>query len=195
MSAPTGTGQADPQDVLAGVGGSWLWGLTYAVLTLAAGVVMLVWPRETAHVVAVIFGLQLLVVGLYRFVAAFALPAGAGSRLLSVLMGAAAVLAGVLCLRNPLQTVAALSLIVGVFWLLTGLVSAYLALADRDRPHRALLCGAGLLGVVAGIVVLSSPVQSAVALARLLGLWLVLIGVMELVLALALKALGRRHPL
>jgi uncharacterized membrane protein HdeD (DUF308 family) len=51
----------------------------------------------------------------------------------------------------------------------------------------------GALGVVAGIVVLGYPVASAVALARLLGLWLVLLGVAETAMAFALRGAVRRQ--
>ena len=101
-------------------------------------------------------------------------------------------LAGVLVLRHPMDTIGALSLIVGVFWLLTAVLTAYVAIADRALVHRGFLFALGALGTVAGIVVLCFPVDSAVALTRLLGLWLVLLGVFEVVMALALRSATRR---
>lgn len=103
-----------------------------------------------------------------------------------------AFLAGVLVLRHPMQTIGALTLIVGVFWLLTGVLTAFTAIADHSLPHRGLRFGLGALGAVAGVVVLCFPVDSAVALTRLLGLWLVLLGVFELVMAFALRSATRR---
>ncbi|MFE7774984.1 HdeD family acid-resistance protein [Streptomyces sp. NPDC057445] len=190
---PAGRGPREPQDVLADLGGSWGWALGLALVTLVPGIVVLVWPNGTLHVVAIIIGLQLLVTGIFRFVAAFS-GAGAreGSRLSGVLIAVVAVLAGVLCLRNPLQTIAALSLIVGVFWLLSGLLTVFIAIADHDLRHRGPAFAVGALGVVAGIVVLAYPVNSAVALARLLGLWLVLLGIVELAGAFALRAATRQ---
>jgi uncharacterized membrane protein HdeD (DUF308 family) len=51
---------------------------------------------------------------------------------------------------------------------------------------------AAVLGIVAGIVVLALPAESARALTRLLGLWLVLLGLAEAVVALAWRAALRR---
>ncbi|WP_030207815.1 HdeD family acid-resistance protein [Streptomyces sp. NRRL S-87] len=197
MSVPSAASpqrpQSDPEDVLRQVGGSWHWALGFALATLIPGIVVLVWPDETLHVLAVIIGLQLLVAGGFRFVAAFSHDRdGGGSRLAGILVALLAFLAGVLVLRHPMQTIGALSLIVGVFWLLTGVLTAYVAIADRALVHRGLLFGLGALGAVAGIVVLCFPVDSAVALTRLLGLWLVLLGVFELVMALALRSTLRR---
>ncbi|MFK0237629.1 HdeD family acid-resistance protein [Streptomyces vinaceus] len=184
--------QSDPDDVLKQVGGSWHWALGLALVTLIPGILVLVWPDETLHILAVIIGLQLLVAGVFRFVTAFSHSNDGGSRLAAVLVAVLALLAGVLVLRHPMQTIGALSLILGVFWLVTGVLTAYTAIADHTVPHRGLLFGLGALGAVAGIVVLCFPVDSAVALTRLLGLWLVLLGVFEVVMAFALRSAIRR---
>jgi uncharacterized membrane protein HdeD (DUF308 family) len=49
----------------------------------------------------------------------------------------------------------------------------------------------GLLSIAAGIVVLVWPGISLVTLAVVLGIWLVILGVMEIVLAFQLRSLGR----
>ncbi|WP_328400475.1 HdeD family acid-resistance protein [Streptomyces sp. NBC_00390] len=187
----------DPQEILGDLGASWGWALGLALATLLPGILVLVWPDETLHVLAVVVGLQLLVTGVFRFVTAFSRGRGRnGSRMPGVLIAIVAVLAGVLCLRHPMQTIAALSLIVGAFWLVSGLLTAFIAIEDRGLAHRGVAFALGAVGVIAGIVVLAFPAQSAVALARLLGLWLVLIGVVELAGAVALRAAtrGRTGP-
>ncbi|MFJ7290992.1 HdeD family acid-resistance protein [Streptomyces collinus] len=189
-SGPAGTpyGTADdPAQVLAALGRSWTWILASAVATLVPGILLLVWPEATLHVVAVLMGLYLLAAGAFRFVTAFARQEQ-GHRLPSLLLAVLYVLAGVLCLRNPLQTITALSLIVGLVWLASGILTLYTALAARDLPHRGFLLGAAVLGIVAGVVVLALPAESARALTRLLGLWLVLLGLAEAGLAFAWRA-------
>ncbi|WP_250400356.1 HdeD family acid-resistance protein [Streptomyces cellostaticus] len=186
--AAAGSGPGDAMTVLAR---SWLWILGSAVVTLVPGILILVWPDETLHVLAVLIGLYLLLIGALRFVTAFSRE-GAGERLPGLLVALLFVLAGVLCLRNPLQTIAALSLIVGLVWLASGIVTLYTAISARDLPHRGVVLGAALLGIVAGIVVLVLPTESARALTRLLGLWLVLLGLVEAAVALAWRSALRR---
>ncbi|MFF7750759.1 HdeD family acid-resistance protein [Streptomyces sp. NPDC007971] len=186
---PFGSGAAsgragDPTEALAVVARSWTWILGTAIATLVPGILVLVWPDETLHILAVLIGLYLLVAGAFRFVAAFG-RLETGERLLALLLAVVFVLAGVLCLRHPLQTVTALSLIVGVVWLVSGILTLFTALGAEDLPHRGVVLGAAVLGIVAGIVVLALPTESARALTRLLGLWLVLLGLAELALALA----------
>ncbi|MFG3588687.1 HdeD family acid-resistance protein [Streptomyces sp. NPDC047990] len=187
--APTPAG--DPAELLAALGGSWTWILGSAVATLVPGILVLVWPNESLHVLAVLIGLYLLVIGAFRFVAAFSRHEQ-GERLPGLLLALLFVLAGVLCLRNPMQTIAALSLIVGVVWLVSGMLTAYTALATRDLPHRGVVLTAAALAIVAGVVVLALPADSARALTRLLGLWLVLLGLVELGVAFAWRAALRR---
>ncbi|QNP66236.1 HdeD family acid-resistance protein [Streptomyces genisteinicus] len=186
-----GTAEAAPPGELLGrVGASWTWLLGSALVSLVPGVMILAWPDGTLHVLGVVTGLYLLVAGGFRFVAAFAQERG--QRTPGLLMAVVYVLAGVLCLRHPLQTVTALSLIVGLVWLVTGMLTLYTALAADRLPHRGFVVGAGALGIVAGIVVLALPAESALFLIRLLGLWLILLGLVELGLALAWRAASRR---
>lgn len=188
-------GQADgAARVLQQLGNSWTWVLASAAMMLVPGVLVLVWPDETLHVLAVLIGLYLLVNGAFRFVAVFA-GVGVVERIVSLAMSVLYVLAGVLCLRHPLQTIAALSLIVGVVWLVTGILTLYTAIAAEDVPHRGFVVGSAVIGIVAGIVVLALPTESARALTRLLGLWLVLLGLAETVLAFAWRAALRRSGL
>jgi uncharacterized membrane protein HdeD (DUF308 family) len=187
----TDTGPAgDSAYTLARLGRSWTWLMASAVATLVPGVLVLVWPEGTLHVLAVLIGLYLLVTGGLRFVTVFGREGQ--ERFAGLLVAVLYVVAGVLCLRDPLQTITVLSLIVGIVWLVSGILTLYTALATADLPHRGVVLGFAVLGIVAGIVVLALPAESARALTRLLGLWLVLLGLGEAALALAWRAALRR---
>lgn len=189
MTQQAQSSSADPEELLAALGRSWLWALGFGVVTFAAGIVLLVWPHASLRAVAVVIGLQLLVAGVARLVTAFSRGyARAGDRVLYVLIALLSILAGVLCLHRQVQTIGLLTMIVGVVWLLGGIVLTFAALAQRDAPYRWLtVCGGGL-SIVASIVVLGYPVQSAVAVARLFGLWLLILGLFEIGVAFAMRA-------
>jgi len=193
MSGQPRTASSDPEEILAAIGRSWIWTLVFAGVTLVAGIIVLVWPQETARVFAIIVGLQFIVIGIARFVTAFAPGrADTGSRILYVLLSLLSVLAGVLCLRHQLQAVTVLALIIGVLWLIGGIVLLFSAIADHDSTYRGFSIGAGSLSIVAGIVVLGFPTQSVVALARLVGLWLLLLGLFDIGLAIAMRVTAHR---
>jgi uncharacterized membrane protein HdeD (DUF308 family) len=64
--------RTDAADVLADVGRRWGWVLAFGIITVLAGLLVLAWPGRTIVVIAVLFGIQLVVAGIFRFVAAFA---------------------------------------------------------------------------------------------------------------------------
>jgi uncharacterized membrane protein HdeD (DUF308 family) len=183
--------RTDAADVLAGVGRHWGWVLAFGIVTLLAGLLALVWPGRTVVVIAVLFGIQLVVAGIFRFVAAFATDdATGGTRVLMALLGVLSFIIGLYALRHVLVTIAALALLLGIYWIVNGAVETFTALSHRGMPHRGWNIFMGLLGIVAGVVVLVYPGISLVTLAVVLGIWLLVYGTMEVVLAFRLRSVG-----
>jgi uncharacterized membrane protein HdeD (DUF308 family) len=178
----------DPQDIAGRVGGAWGWVLIFGIVTLLAGIVVMAWPGQTVLVVAVLFAVQILVDGVFNLVRAIGESGeGGGYRVLLLFLGIFSVIVGVLALQNIVQTVAVLVLLLGAYWIVHGIIEAVVAIADRNTPHRGLQITAGLIGVIAGIVVLSYPISSITTLAVILGIWLSLYGIMVMVLAFRLR--------
>jgi uncharacterized membrane protein HdeD (DUF308 family) len=183
--------RTDAADVLAGIGRHWGWVLAFGIVTLLVGLAAVVWPGRTVVVIAVLFGIQLVAAGIYRFVGAFAADeASGGTRVLLALLGVLSFIVGLYALRHILITVAALALLLGIFWIVNGAVEAFTALSHRGMPSRGWTVLMGLLSVIAGVVVLVYPAISLATLAVVLGFWLLVLGVMEVVLAFRLRSLG-----
>jgi uncharacterized membrane protein HdeD (DUF308 family) len=184
--------RGDPADVLAGVGRHWGWVLTFGIITIVAGLLVLAWPGRTIVAVAVLFGIQLVVAGIFRFVTALAAgEESGGTRVLLALLGVLSFIIGLYALRHILITIAALALLLGIFWIVNGAVELFAALANRDTPSRGWTILMGVLSVIAGIVVLVYPAISLATLAVVLGFWLLVYGAMEVVLAFQLRSTGR----
>lgn len=179
-------------DLLARLGRHWGWVLAFGLITFAAGIAVLVWPGETLLVVAVLFGIQLIVAGLFRFVAAFAIAdLTGGTRTLFALLGVLSVIVGLWAVRHVLLTLIALIVLLGIFWVLNGAIEIFAALSHRDMPERGWMVAMGVLGVIAGVIVLAFPGLSLVGLAVILGIWLAVYGVMEVVAAFRLRSVGQ----
>jgi uncharacterized membrane protein HdeD (DUF308 family) len=186
-----GNARSDAADVLATIGRHWGWVLTFGIITVIAGMLALTWPGRTVVVVAVLFGLQLVWAGMFRFVAAFAEDVGDGAtRVLSALLGVLSFLFGLYALRHVLVTVAALAVLLGIFWIVSGAIETFTALSQREMVGRGWSVFTGLLSAVAGIIVLAYPGISLATLAIVLGAWLLVYGVMEIVAAFQLRAAG-----
>jgi uncharacterized membrane protein HdeD (DUF308 family) len=70
-------------------------------------------------------------------------------------------------------------------------VEVFTALSHRAMQGRGWTIFMGLLSIVAGVVVLVYPGISLLTLAVVLGVWLLLFGVMEIMLAFQLRSIGR----
>jgi uncharacterized membrane protein HdeD (DUF308 family) len=104
---------------------------------------------------------------------------------LLIVVGAISAIAGVLAIVYPDVTLLALALIAGINLLLLGalgLVDAFSG--DGDSTTRVLAAVLGLLGIVAGLVVVKRPGETLLVLVLAVGVWLVVAGIVDLVRAL-----------
>lgn len=105
---------------------------------------------------------------------------------LLIVTGVIGTIAGILALVYPGLTLLALALIAGINLLLLGVMSLVDAFSgDGDTTTRVLAAVLGLLGIMAGLVVLRRPGESLLAVLIVLGIWLVIDGIVELVRAFA----------
>jgi len=188
--------RTDAADLVASIGRHWIWLLAFGILTLLAGVADVAWPGPTVIAIAGLFGIQLVIAGIFQFVNAFASSdLTGGVRVLSAVLGLLALIVGLYAIRHVQVSVVALALVLGIFWMVNGFVEIFNALAYRDYPNRGWTGFMGVLSILAGIVVLAYPGISLVTLALVLGIWLIIYGVMEIAAALRVRsAVGRvRH--
>ena len=165
----------DTRDVLGRIGESWGWVLTFSILTLILGVMVMAWPHATVKLVAFLFGLQLFVGGVFSLVRAFT-RGGEGSRVLLAVLGVLGILVGIFVLRHLFQTVVILVVLLGVYWVLHGIIEFFVAVDHRGMPGRGLNVTLGILSFIAGVVVLSWPAPTLLVLVWVLGIWLVIYG-------------------
>jgi uncharacterized membrane protein HdeD (DUF308 family) len=184
--------RGDPADLMAQVGRHWGFVLVFGIITVLAGVVALAWPGPTLLVVAVLFGVQLIVMGIFRFVGAFATDdVSGGSRVLLALLGVLSLIIGLYAVRHVLITLLALALLLGIFWVVSGATELFTALSHRGMRSRGWTAFMGILSVLAGIVVLAYPGISLYTLAVVLSIWLLIFGTMQISLAFQIRALAR----
>lgn len=180
--------RTDPQVFAQKVGGAWGWILFFGAMTVLAGIVTVAWPGKTVLVVAVLFAVQILVGGIFNLLRAVADSGESGGyRVLLAVLGVFSIIVGVLCLQDIAQTTAVLILLLGAYWIVHGVIEAVVAIADSSTPNRGLQITAGVIGAIAGIVVLSYPIESISTLAVILGIWLLMYGVMMIVLGFRLR--------
>ena len=141
----------------------------------------------TIVVAAIFFGAYLLVTGISQVVFAFSLHVSAGGRVLLFISGAAALILAVLCFRSLQESILLLAIWIGVGFIFRGVATAVSAISDPDTARP----GVGDLHrrdqPVAGVVMLASPFESIATLTVVVGIWLIVIGVFEVVSAFGIR--------
>lgn len=170
----------------------WKSRLALGLIALALGVVVLVWPGPSILVAAVLFGLFLVLSGIIELVFALTLDVSVGNRILLLISGALSLILGVLAFRHFGQGYAVLLLAIwiGVAFIFQGVAELTLAISHREIPGRGWLVFGGILGMLAGIVVLGWPFGSIVVLALVTGIWLVIIGIARIISAFRTRKAG-----
>lgn len=175
---------------------NWVRGF-YGVIGVAAvvlGAALLFWPGITLKIAAVLLGVYLVVSGLVRVVVAIVeLGLPSGWRVLDILVGVLLTIGGLLMLKNAAVSGQALALLatmtVGIGWMLEG----FMALIESWRlPSSGWAVLYAIVSIVAGFVILLSPVSSTVWLVVFAGCALVVMGVSALVRAFTFGRLPKR---
>ena len=163
----------------------WKSVLAWGALTLLMGIALLVWPGLSIAVAAVLFGLYLLASGIAQVVFAFALDVSGGERVLLFISGGLSLVLGVLAFRYLDQGYAIwlLAIWVGIGFIFQGVAETALAVSYSELPGRGWHIFLGVISIIAGMVVLASPIDSIVVLAMVTGAWLIVIGISQIIWA------------
>ena len=178
------TGQTEV--MMQGLAASWGLLAAMGVVSILIGIIAIVSPGITILTAAIFFAAWLFVSGVVSVVQSFTRDGDTGMRVLHALIGILSVIVGFSLLRTPFQSVEVMIFVLGVFWVAQGIVGFIGAFSRKQGRNWALVTG--LLGIVAGIIILQYPISSAATLALIGGIWLVVLGVMQLVGAWQLRS-------
>jgi uncharacterized membrane protein HdeD (DUF308 family) len=103
---------------------------------------------------------------------------------LALLIGVLAIVAGIIVILQPSNSLSTLAVVLGIFILIDGIIAIVEAIAD-DTESRGLVAVIGALSVIAGVLLIRHPLGGVRAVALLLGIWLIAVGVVRLVAAFA----------
>jgi uncharacterized membrane protein HdeD (DUF308 family) len=165
----------------------WWSVLIPGIFSIALGLAVLIWPDITLRIMAALVGVWLFVAGLARIIGAF-LPTGrtVAGHILSGIVGLILLVGGLMCLRNLVTRLAVLALIFATTWILSGIAEIITALASRGATRAGLLI-VGILSVLAGGLFLFAPGLSLGALVAMTAISSLVVGIGEVILALALR--------
>jgi len=164
----------------------WVLGLN-GLLSVAAAVVILVWPNVSLFALTILFGAYTLASGVIGLAAAIS---GGGRKergwlVLSSLLGIGV---GIAVLVWPSISALALLYVIGIYAFVLGLLAIsaafYLPLGGEDTVVMVL---SGLFAVVVAIVIFAKPGDGALAVLSLIAAFALVTGLTELIVAIGGK--------
>ncbi|GAA1057353.1 hypothetical protein GCM10017608_15320 [Agromyces luteolus] len=155
------------------------------VIALIIGVFITFWPKDSAVVLTVMLAIYFLIAGLaYVGIGIFSRSISGGARALDIILGVLFLFGAVVMFANPTESAVVigifLGILVGVLWIVEGVV----ALAQSgNSSSRAWSIFFGILSILAGIVLLFSPLWGIVILFWVTGIALIVLGIVQIVRA------------
>lgn len=157
------------------------------LVALVVGILILVWP---VTVIAVAVGIYAIVAGVvYIGIGLFSRARGGWSRVGHIVLGVLFVIAGILVFVHPGVAAASLTIfigvLVGILWIIEGVVSLSTLGATASRGWTVFFA---VISIIAGIVVLTSPLIGGLLLWLVLGVSLVVLGIVQIVRAITYRS-------
>jgi uncharacterized membrane protein HdeD (DUF308 family) len=172
----------------------WRWAIgLQGLASVVFGVLILAWPELSVYALTIVFGIYTLATGITSLAAAFRsqMKEERGSLILSGLLG---IVVGIVVLAWPSISALALLYVIGAYAVMLGalaiIASFRLPLDGRDT---ALMALNGLVAILFGIVIFAKPGAGALAVLALIAAFALVVGVTELVVAIAGKEILERN--
>ncbi len=170
---------------------TWPAFMAAGIGSIVVGAILLIWPKATLNIVAVLIGVALIVAGVLRLMDGFTShEASGGRRVASVVIGLLAIILGLYCIRHYHVTITVLAIITGLFWVIHGISDIAVGIFASRFTGRGLILLTGVLSLCAGFIVLFWPTISLTVLIAVIGIWLIIYGLIAAVLAFRLRREG-----
>src|SRR3954462_1280745 len=169
---------------------NWWMFAVLGVVCVATGIAAMVWPDITLPAIRIIFGVYLLIAAIIEIIDAMFGPPG--GRAISAILGIVALIAGVICIRRPGESLLAIVIVVGVYLIAEGVIRVVRAFDVHEGRGWAIMLG--LLDAIVGIVILAWPGIGLVTLAILFAVTMLVRGIFAIVVGFKLRGLRHEEP-
>ncbi|WP_063131032.1 HdeD family acid-resistance protein [Nocardia fusca] len=174
---------------------AWQAMLVIGAVSVVVGVMVLVWPGPTIVVLAVLFGIYLLVSGVFQLVAAFGGHVSGGWRAMLLVSAVLSFILGFFALRHLGDAVLLMALWIGIGWMFRG-VAVLVAAADAPSgtSGRGWNVFFGIVLLIGGAMLIVWPFNSVAVLTLVAGWWLIFVGIVEVVSAIQVRGRAKTTP-
>jgi uncharacterized membrane protein HdeD (DUF308 family) len=171
------------------IGKNWWLFVVLGVICLVTGVLAIVWPGLTLLTLGIFAGIYLMITAIMEIIDA--IIGEPGGRALSAILGIISLIAGLIFLRRPGESLLAIVIVAGIFLVAEGVIRVVRAFGSTGNRWWGV--GAGVLDVAVGAIILAWPDIGLVTLAVFFAITMLVRGMMAIVLGFQLRKLAH-HP-
>ncbi|WP_353827536.1 HdeD family acid-resistance protein [Agromyces sp. SYSU T0242] len=155
------------------------------VVSLIIGVFITFWPERSAVVLTILLAIYFLIAGLaYVGLGLFSRGISGGARALDIILGVLFIIGAVIMFSNPTESAVVigifLGVLIGILWIIEGVVALAQSGSSGSRGWSIFF---GILSLVAGIILLFSPLWGAAVLFIVAGIALMVLGIFQIIRA------------
>jgi uncharacterized membrane protein HdeD (DUF308 family) len=172
------------QDETLDLGPMWWLIALIGVLSLVAGVILIAKPSHSLTVLAVVFGIFIVLDGIVELIGS--ITGNVTNRGLAAIVGVLGLIVGIVLIRHPTGSVNLIGILIGLWLIVAGVMRLLRAIVFAGR--RLLGFALAALEIAIGIAIVANPHIGYGTLAILAGIWLILSGVGTIVLAFMIRA-------
>ena len=165
------------------IGRNWWLFVVLGVVCVAVGIMAMVWPDITLLTLGLLAGIYLLIAAIMEIIEAITEPA---NRALNALLGVLALIAGLICIRRPGESLLAIVIVLGVYLIAEGVFRIVLALGSEGRRWWGIALGA--LDVIVGIIIMAWPEIGLVTLAVFFAVTMIVRGAFAIIVGFKLRS-------
>ncbi len=170
----------------------WWAFLIRALVAIAFGIILLAWPAATVYVLLVVFGIFALVDGVIGVIASIVLATRKESWGLVLVSGLLGLLIGGIVLSRPDIALVVVILLIVIWAIVSGIFELIAAFDMPPASGRGLLGAVGVLSIIIGILLISIPLETAWAVIIIIGIYALVAGVGNIVLAFYTKSAQKK---
>ena len=158
------------------------------IFAILFGVFALVWPGATIVALTIFFGCYLLADGIFAVAAGLGTSGEYSGWWTLVLEGLAGIILGLLTLVLPAMTAQAVVYMIGAWAVVTGVLELSSAIQLRRQiANEIVMILSGLISIILGLLLFAFPVEGAVSLVWLIGVFSLLFGFSLVLLSLRMR--------
>ncbi|HVT68933.1 MAG TPA: HdeD family acid-resistance protein [Trebonia sp.] len=159
----------------------WQTSMIVGAISLVLGLIVAFHPSGSLNVIAVLLGVLLIISGIFQLVRA--LGTEAGSKIWPAIAGVLFILGGIVLIRHLHLSLALIGLFIGFTWVIQGIAALLAGFSGHRYAGRVRWWPVvfGAISLIAGIIVVSTPVSSVTVLATFIGIWFAVMGVFQII--------------